>query len=73
MRCFARLILCLTGAALVVSAIPNRIGAAADVVQMIEPGGDAAKYWPRWRGPSGQGVVRAGAYRDRWSGREGVT
>jgi outer membrane protein assembly factor BamB len=58
--------------ALLASAIPDRMRAAAEVVQIIEPEGDAAKYWPRWRGPSGQGIVRAGTYRDRWSGREGV-
>ena len=39
---------------------------------MIEIEGEGAKYWPRWRGPSGQGIVRTGKYRDRWSGTEGV-
>jgi outer membrane protein assembly factor BamB len=34
---------------------------------MVEVGGEGAKYWPRWRGPSGQGVVPAGSYVDRWS------
>jgi outer membrane protein assembly factor BamB len=34
---------------------------------MVEVGGEGAKYWPRWRGPSGQGVVPAGTYVDRWS------
>ena len=34
---------------------------------MVEVTGEAAKYWPRWRGPSGQGLVAVGAYPDKWS------
>ena len=26
-------------------------------VQMISVEGEGARYWPRWRGPSGQGIV----------------
>lgn len=44
----------------------------ADEAAMIEVEGEAAKYWTRWRGPSGQGIVRAGTYRDRWSPSDGV-
>ncbi len=40
---------------------------ANDDVHMIEVEGEGAKYWPRWRGPSGQGVVPTGNYVDRWS------
>ena len=36
-------------------------------VKMIEVAGEGAKYWPRWRGPSGQGQVAAGQYTDKWS------
>src|SRR5437773_237801 len=72
-RCVARPVLCLMGAALLASVIPDRIRAAPEIVQIIEADGVAAKYWPRWRGPSGQGIVQTGAYPDRWSGREGVT
>jgi outer membrane protein assembly factor BamB len=39
----------------------------ADDVRMIEVEGEGAKYWPRWRGPSGQGLVPGGTYVDRWS------
>src|SRR5687767_5100205 len=39
---------------------------------MIEVEGEGAKYWTRWRGPSGQGIVKAGKYRDKWSPTEGV-
>jgi outer membrane protein assembly factor BamB len=34
--------------------------------------GDGAKYWPRWRGPSGQGHVDGKGYPDRWSSEENV-
>ena len=40
---------------------------AAETVSMIEVEGEAAKYWTRWRGPSGQGIVRDGKYTDTWS------
>jgi len=36
-------------------------------VRMLEVVGEGAKYWPRWRGPSGQGQVPPGQYLDRWS------
>lgn len=36
-------------------------------VQMVPSEGDGAKYWPRWRGPSGQGVVTGTGYPDTWS------
>jgi outer membrane protein assembly factor BamB len=41
-------------------------------VSMIVPGGEAMKYWSRWRGPSGQGLVEGGNYPDRWSDTENV-
>jgi outer membrane protein assembly factor BamB len=42
-------------------------GAASSDVRLIEAEGEAAKYWPRWRGPSGQGIVRGSGYPDAWS------
>jgi outer membrane protein assembly factor BamB len=47
---------------------------AADppAVQIIPPEGDGIKYWPRWRGPSGQGLVEPGGYVDKWSDSENV-
>lgn len=45
---------------------------ADDEVRMIEVEGEGAKYWPRWRGPSGQGLVPDGRYVDRWSSTEHV-
>ena len=60
--------------ALVCAAAAARVigEATSDTVSMIEPDGEAAKYWSRWRGPSGQGVVRTGTYTDRWSDTEHV-
>ncbi|MSO34994.1 MAG: hypothetical protein EXQ50_01850 [Acidobacteria bacterium] len=43
------------------------VAAAPADVKMLEVTGEGAKYWSRWRGPSGQGQVPAGQYTDRWS------
>ena len=39
---------------------------------MIADEGEAARYWPRWRGPSGQGAVSGTGYPDTWSATENV-
>lgn len=44
----------------------------APAVQMVSDTGEGAKYWGRWRGPSGQGVVAETGYPDSWSGTENV-
>lgn len=49
-----------------------RLTAAMADVSMIEVEGEGAKYWTRWRGPSGQGIVKSGKYTDKWSATEGV-
>lgn len=36
-------------------------------VEMIVRDGEAARYWPNWRGPSHQGYVTGSGYPDRWS------
>ena len=41
-------------------------------VEMIVQQGEAQKYWPQWRGPSGQGQVRGTGYPDKWSPTENV-
>jgi hypothetical protein len=41
-------------------------------VEMVVPTGDAQKYWPRWRGPSGQGLVTGTGYVDAWSDTQNV-
>ena len=45
---------------------------AVDDVAMIAVEGEGAKYWPRWRGPSGQGLAAGSGYVDRWSDTENV-
>lgn len=42
-------------------------GFAREDVRMVEVVGEGANYWPRWRGPSGQGLVAAGKYTDKWT------
>ena len=46
--------------------------AAFNTAEMIEVEGEGAKYWSRWRGPSGQGLVKSGKYTDKWSPTQGV-
>ncbi|MCI0638882.1 MAG: PQQ-like beta-propeller repeat protein [Gemmataceae bacterium] len=41
-------------------------------VRMIPAEGEGAKYWPRWRGPTGQGLAGPGNYPDKWSDTENV-
>ena len=41
-------------------------------VRMIADEGEGLKYWPRWRGPSGQGVASGSGYPDSWSATQGV-
>jgi outer membrane protein assembly factor BamB len=45
---------------------------AADSVRMISVEGEGAKYWTRWRGPSGQGLVTGSGYPDKWSSTANV-
>ena len=40
-------------------------------VRMVAVEGEGAKYWPVWRGPSGQGLA-TGTYPDAWSATENV-
>lgn len=47
-------------------------GLSAQTVRMIEAEGEARKYWSRWRGPSGQGIVEGKSYPDTWSATENV-
>ena len=36
-------------------------------VRMVEVIGEGARFWSRWRGPSGQGFVAPGKYANTWS------
>lgn len=49
-----------------------RLGGQTNAVRMIADEGEAARYWPRWRGPSGQGVASGTDYPDRWSASQNV-
>jgi outer membrane protein assembly factor BamB len=51
------------------SAVPALQSAS---VSMIAISGEGARYWPRWRGPSGQGLVSGSGYPDKWSATENV-
>jgi len=43
-----------------------------ETVEMVGVAGDGADYWPRWRGPSGQGLVKGSGYPDTWSATENI-
>ena len=61
------------GGAAPAPALPvNTTPPAAMDVAMIAMEGDAAKYWPRWRGPSGQGLAVGSGYVDKWSDTQNV-
>jgi outer membrane protein assembly factor BamB len=51
---------------------PTRVSGQDPGVRMVPVEGEAAQYWTRWRGPSGQGVVGGAGYTDRWSPTENV-
>lgn len=79
MRVVALRAVALGAAALALLAPPHRLAGQEPVartqepaVRMIVDDGDAAKYWPRWRGPSGQGLASGAGYPDAWSAKENV-
>jgi len=49
-----------------------RVAGQEPPVRMVADEGEGAKYWPRWRGPSGQGVVTGTGYVDTWSATQNV-
>lgn len=54
------------------AALLTPAAARIEDVSMIAVEGEGAKYWPRWRGPSGQGLAAGTGYVDRWSSTENV-
>jgi len=54
------------------SAPPAAGGAAEPAVRMIGVEGESTRYWTRWRGPSGQGLVDGEGYTDTWSATQNV-
>jgi outer membrane protein assembly factor BamB len=45
---------------------------AVEPIELIPVEGEGAKYWSRWRGPSGQGAVAGTNYVDTWSATTNV-
>jgi outer membrane protein assembly factor BamB len=43
------------------------VASRSEEVHMVEVTGEGSRYWPRWRGPSGQGLVAPGRYVNTWS------
>jgi outer membrane protein assembly factor BamB len=66
-----RLILGAVCAAGLAAVGPAAVEQPADV-RMVVVEGEGARYWPRWRGPSGQGYVAGTDYVDTWSATENV-
>lgn len=52
--------------ALLAAAAPHLLSQGGEV-RMLAVTGEGAKYWPQWRGPSGQGYVAPGKYANTWS------
>lgn len=50
----------------------QRVAGQQATIQMVAVEGEGAKYWPRWRGPSGQGLVAGSGYADTWSATQNV-
>jgi outer membrane protein assembly factor BamB len=48
------------------------VAASSASVAMIAAAGEAAAYWPRWRGPGGQGLAAGTGYPDTWSDKQNV-
>jgi len=60
-------------AGLALGALGVHLGARAlEPIVLIPIDGEGAKYWSRWRGPSGQGMVAGTNYVDRWSATTNV-
>ncbi len=51
---------------------PRALRGQGAAVQMIPVEGEGARFWSRWRGPSGQGLVTGTTYADTWSATENV-
>lgn len=60
---------CLLAAAVFCAApaLVHTNASTSEDVRAIAVTGEGANYWPRWRGPSGQGLVTGTNYVDRWS------
>jgi outer membrane protein assembly factor BamB len=57
----------LVGVLVVTAGLAVGLASAPADVRIVTAAGEAAKYWPQWRGPSAQGHVPDAAYPDTWS------
>ena len=61
-----------SGMATLMASPPQRDMGQEPAVRMIADEGEGAKYWARWRGPSGQGLVTGSGYLDTWSSTQNI-
>lgn len=52
--------------------VPTVAASAPETVAMVATEGEGSAYWPRWRGPSGQGLAVGSGYPDAWSAKQNV-
>jgi outer membrane protein assembly factor BamB len=64
--------LCVLGFLGVLGNVRSGAQSTASSVAMVGVSAEAAGYWSRWRGPSGQGLATGSGYPDRWSNTENV-
>ena len=67
-----RVTLLTLAAALMLLAPQGRLAGQDAGVRMVADEGEGTKYWPRWRGPSGQGLVTGTGYVDTWSATQNL-
>ena len=64
-------VLVIAAGIVMLSPAPRVIGQATSI-RMVVDEGEAARYWTRWRGPSGQGLATGTGYPDTWSATQNV-
>src|SRR5262245_35006879 len=69
-----RLLPCAVAALALTTGSASRVATQArgDGIKMAADDGEGAKYWARWRGPSGQGLANGTGYPDTWSATQNV-
>jgi outer membrane protein assembly factor BamB len=67
-----KLFLVVALALIVIGAPDTPVSGQEGGVSMIAVEGEGARYWTRWRGPTGQGLVAGSGYLDSWSATQNV-
>src|SRR5262245_6662748 len=69
-----RLLACLVALLALTTSSSSKLASQTpgDGIKMVADEGEGAKYWPRWRGPSGQGLATGSGYPDTWSATQNV-